>query len=206
MVTVNTGAVRVVGPVLLVTPLPLLGHKTNIIDVVQVPSTPISSTPVMQVFVNGQLDINQPQVSAIDSIIAFGSKASDRITIDPSVTVPAVIDGGHGGRNVLKGGGAETREHGWFGFNTLVGRTGPNQLIGRAGQVKFKPSSATTLIFAGTPGRSRNVPPSGTFYVYKKGRLIPVPLSNLYPHATRHGTTHHGTKRSGHTVTHPPKK
>ena len=64
----------------------------------------------------------------------------------------------------------------------MIGGTGPNQLIGRAGQVKFKPSTATDLIFAGTPGRATGLrtaktPPSGTFYVYKKGRLIPVPLS-----------------------------
>jgi cyclophilin family peptidyl-prolyl cis-trans isomerase len=192
---VNTGAVRVVGPVLIITPLPHVGHKTNIINVVQTPSTSSSGTPVIQVFVNGQLDINQPDLNTIDSIVAFGSKASDRITIDPSVTIPSLIDGGHGGRNVLKGGGSETREHGWFGFNTLVGGTGPNQLIGRAGQVKFKPSSATTLIFAGTPGQSSSAPPTGTFYVYKKGRLIPVPLSNLYPHATSTGTTHSGTHK-----------
>jgi hypothetical protein len=181
--------------VLIVTPLPHVGHKLNIIDVVQTPSTSTSSSPVIQVFVNGQLDINQPQVSAIDSIIVFGSKAKDHITIDPSVTIPALIDGGHGGRNILKGGGAETVEHGWFGFNTLVGGTGPNQLIGRAGQVKFKPSSTTSLIFAGSPGSRPNAPPSGTFYVYKKGRLIPVPLSNLYPHAGTNRPTHGGTHK-----------
>jgi hypothetical protein len=127
-------------------------------------------------------------VSSIDSIIVFGARANDRIAIDPSVTVPALIDGGHGGRNVLKGGAFETREHGWFGFNTLIGGTGPNQLIGRAGHVRFKPSSATDLIFAGQPHRRTALlyptPPGGTFYVYKKGRLIPVPLSDLYPSPT----------------------
>jgi cyclophilin family peptidyl-prolyl cis-trans isomerase len=202
---VSTGAVRVVGPVLIVTPLPHGNHKPNIIDVVQTPSTSTSSTPVIQVFVNGRLDINQPQVSTIDSIIVFGSKARDRITIDPAVTIPSVIDGGHGGRNTLVGGGAETREHGWFGSNTMVGGNGPNQLIGRAGHVKFKPSSATTLIFAGTPGRPGN-PPGGTFYVYKNGRLTPVPVSNLFPHATTTGTSTHGTKKHSGTITHPKKK
>ncbi len=124
----------------------------NTIDVVQAASTATSTTPVIEVFVNGQLDLNQPAVSSIDSIIVFGSKANDKITIDPSVTIPSVIDGGHGGRNALKGGGTETLEHGWFGYNTMIGGTGPNQLIGRAGQVKFKPSKATDLIFAGHPG------------------------------------------------------
>jgi cyclophilin family peptidyl-prolyl cis-trans isomerase len=186
---VRTGAVRVVGTVLIVTPLPKSNlHATNIIDVVQTTSTS-SSSQVIQVFVNDQLDATQPTVGSIDSIIIFGSKANDRITIDPSVTIPALIDGGHGGRNVLKGGATETREHGWFGFNTLIGGTGPNQLIGRAGHVRFKPSTATDLIFAGQP-RPRTAllkptPPGGTFYVYKKGRLIPVPLSNLYPSTTK---------------------
>src|SRR5205814_10256139 len=90
-------------------------------------------------------------------VVVFGAKANDKITIEPSVTVAATIDGGHGGRNVLKGGDGElsqgtgTREHGWFGFNILIGGPGPNQLIGRAGQVRFKPSKSTNLIFAGVP-------------------------------------------------------
>ncbi len=85
----------------------------------------------------------------------------------------------------------------------MIGGTGPNQLIGRAGQVKFKPSKATDLIFAGqpkqrTPG-NHPTPPGGTFYVYKKGRLIPVPLSNLYPaHDDGHlqAGRHPSTRRS----------
>ena len=186
---VNTGAVRVVGTVLIITPLPKVGkHVKNNIDVVQVPSTSTSTSPVIEVFVNGQLDATQPAVNSIDDIIAFGSKANDKITIDPSVQIPSVIDGGHGGRNTLKGGGVETLEHGWFGYNVMIGGSGPNQLIGRAGQVKFKPSKATDLIFAGQPKRRTSdlnpTPPGGTFYVYKKGRLIPVPLSQLYPKQT----------------------
>ena len=84
-----------------------------------------------------------------------------------------------------RAGSTETLEHGWFGHNVLIGGTGPNQLIGRAGQVKFRPSKSTDLIFAGQPKQRTPLlnptPPGGTFYVYKKGRLIPVPLSNLYP-------------------------
>jgi cyclophilin family peptidyl-prolyl cis-trans isomerase len=206
---VNTGAVRVVGTVLLVTPLPRAGgHVRNTIDVVQAASTATSTTPVIEVFVNGQLDINQPAVSSIDSIDVFGSRGSDKITIDPSVTIPSLIDGGHGGRNVLRGGGTETREHGWSGHNTLIGGSGPNQLIGRAGNVKFKPTTATDLIFAGTPGNRAGlygrakIPPSGTFYVYKKGHLIPVPLSTIYPHATSTTVSTGGT----HSGTHHKKK
>lgn len=182
---VDTGAVRVVGTVLLVTPLPKAGrHVRNTIDVIQ--TTPSGdTTPVIEVFVNGQLDINQPSIDTIDSIDVFGSKGSDRITIDPSVTIPSLIDGGHGGHNVLIGGGSETREHGWFGTNKMIGGSGPNQLIGRTGHVKFRPSSSTDLIFAGKAGH----PPTGTFYVYKKGRVIPVPLSSLYPSTSTTTTT-----------------
>ena len=181
---VDTGAVRVVGNTLIITPLPRpLDHGTNYIDVIQVPSTSTSSTPVLQVYVNNQLDTTQPAVDTIDSIIAFGSKANDVITIDPTVTIPSVIDGGHGGVNRLKAGSVETREHGWFGHTTLIGGSGPNQLIGRAGQVKFRPTRSTDLIYTGSPKRRTHllnpVPPSGTFYIYKKGRLIPVPSNKL---------------------------
>src|SRR5262249_53126692 len=122
--------------------------------------------------------------------IAFGSRARDHITIDPSVQIFSTIDGGHGGRNRLKAGSTETVEHGWFGLNTMIGGSGPNQLIGRAGHVKFRPTPGTDLIFGGTPGERRNhrlmfkTPPSGTFFVFKKGQLIPVPLSAVYPHQT----------------------
>ena len=92
----------------------------------------------------------------IDRIVVFGSKASDSITIDPSVTVPAVtLDGGHGGKNVLNAGSTPTREHGWFGRNTLVGGTDANELVGRAGHVKFRPTSTTDEIFAGVPKRRK---------------------------------------------------
>ena len=187
---VSTGAVRVVGTTLIVTPVPRTDHGTNYIDVIQVPSTATSTTPVIQVYVNNQLDSTQPAVSSLDDIIIYGRKAAnDVITIDPTVTLPSVIDGGHGGHNRLKAGSTETLEHGWFGITTLVGGSGPNQMIGRAGQVKFRPSKSTDLIFAGKPQRRTPLlnatPPKGSFYVYKKGKLIPVPLSALYPHSKK---------------------
>jgi cyclophilin family peptidyl-prolyl cis-trans isomerase len=212
---VNTGAVRVIGPVLIVTPLPRMGHHTNSIEVIQVPGPTATSGPVLEVLVNGQVDVNQPSTASIDGIIVFGSLTNDKITIDPSVTIPATIDGGHGGRNVLRGGGGFTREHGWFGFTTLVGGVGPNELIGRAGQVKFKPSGSTVLIFAGVPRRRTHMlnptPPGGTFYEYKHGRLIPIPVSafttkaTTQPSPTPSGGKHHrGPTHSGGTV--PTKK
>jgi hypothetical protein len=187
----NTSAVRVVGTVLLITPLPRTDHGTNTIDVVQTANSSTSTTggPFIQVFVNGQLDTTQPATSSIDSIVVFGAKASDKITIDPSVTLDSTIDGGHGGHNKVTGGGGLTIEHGWFGFNVLVGGQGLNELIGRAGHVRFKPSSSTALIFTGDPShqinRKRAHAPGGTFYVFKRGRLIPVPLSALYPQTSQ---------------------
>ncbi len=92
--------------------------------------------------VNGfAIDVTQPGSTPYDRIIVFGGKrAKNNIIIDPSVNLAATIDGGHGIMNRLTGGGGETREHGWFGHTTLIGGPGPNQLIGLAGHVRFKPS------------------------------------------------------------------
>jgi hypothetical protein len=100
--------------------------------------------------------------------------------VDSNVTVPTTLDGGHGGKNVVSGGGGPTREHGWFGHTLLVGGTGPNALIGRKGLVRFKPSAATTEIFAGIPkprdghNRYKAVPPDGIFYRFVNGHLVPI--------------------------------
>ena len=40
--------------------------------------------------------------------MAYGSKANDKITVADGVTVPATLDGGRGGKNVLTGGGGYT--------------------------------------------------------------------------------------------------
>ena len=130
------------------------------------------------VIVNGATDIIQPASSSLLQIVVFGTKANQNIVVDPNVTVPTTLDGGHGGKNVVKGGGGSTREHGWFGHTVLVGGSGPNQLIGRKGVVRFQPSSTTTLAFAGEPQprgrRSRSVSPGGTYYRFVHGRLVPV--------------------------------
>jgi hypothetical protein len=67
----------------------------------------------------------------------------------------------------------------------LKGGSGPNQLIGRAGHVKFKPTKSTTEIFAGEPRKRTSdlnpVPPGGTFYKYHHGRLVPIPIQDLKP-------------------------
>lgn len=172
----NTGAVRVIGDVLVVTPPPR-PKKQRGTDTVLV--TENQNTGTLEVTVNGVLDQTQPDTTSINRIVVFGAKASTDITIDPSVTVPFVtLDGGHGGKNILKAGATSTREHGWFGQNTLTGGAGDNQLIGRAGRVRFKPTDTTTQIFAGIPGRvtsdGKIHPPSGTFYKFNGHRIIPI--------------------------------
>jgi cyclophilin family peptidyl-prolyl cis-trans isomerase len=172
-----TGAVRVIHTVLVVDPPPRTGRVTNTIGITQIPDATTGGQK-LQVTVNGIPDSIQPSTSLISQIVVFGTKASDNITVDPSVTIPATLDGGHGGKNLVKGGGGVTLEHGWFGHTLLAGGVGPNELIGRKGFVRFVPSSATTLVFAGVP-RSREkdhrtISPGGTFYRFRHGHLVPV--------------------------------
>jgi cyclophilin family peptidyl-prolyl cis-trans isomerase len=175
----DSGAVNVVGNVLTVTPIPRTDLGTNTITVSQVPNSSSPTGLGYVVNINGVPDTTGVSTTAINSINVFGGKrARNKITLDPSVTVPSVISGGQGYRNKLTGGGAETLEHGWIGHSILVGGTGPNQLIGAAGLVRFKPSKTTNLIFAGVPKRRTShlnpTPPGGTFYRLVRGRLVPV--------------------------------
>jgi cyclophilin family peptidyl-prolyl cis-trans isomerase len=184
LVPVDTGAVRIVGTspneVLIVTPPPSYHrHTKNTIDVSQVASASANGGSEIQVVVNGQLDENEPGIGDLTSIVVYGgSKVTNLINIENDVTVPATINGGYGHHNVLTGGGGSTREHGWFGHTTLVGGQGPNYLIGQAGHVRFKPSKATQLAFAGIPRRRTShlspVPPGGTLYTLKNGHLVAV--------------------------------
>jgi cyclophilin family peptidyl-prolyl cis-trans isomerase len=172
-----TNAVRIIHTVLVVDPPPRTGRGTNTIGITQIPDTTTGGQK-LQVTVNGIPDSIQPSTSLISQIVVFGTKARDNITVDPSVTIPATLDGGHGGKNLVKGGGGVTLEHGWFGHTLLAGGVGPNALIGRKGFVRFVPSSATILAFAGIP-KPRNashqtVSPGGTFYRFKHGHLVPV--------------------------------
>ena len=165
--------------VLVITPLPRTDHGTNKIEVAQIPDASATDGAVLQVEVNGELDATMPDLGNIDRIIVFGGRrANNDIVIDPSVQVATTIDGGHGLVNFLTGGGGPTREHGWFGTTTLIGGGGVNQLIGMAGHVHFKPSKATNIIFAGKPHRRtaqlNPIEPSGTFYKFVHGRLVPV--------------------------------
>ena len=174
-----TGDVQIIGQALVVQPPPKF-HGKNHIHVAQVPDASANGGAVIQVNINGQLDATQPGIDDINRIIVFGGRtARNQIVIDPSVQVSTTIDSGHGNVAFLTGGGGPTREHGWFGHTTLIGGPGPNQLIGLAGKVKFKPTKATTIIFAGKPRRRtallNTLPPGGTFYKFIDGHLVPIP-------------------------------
>jgi cyclophilin family peptidyl-prolyl cis-trans isomerase len=174
----NTGAVHLIdNDVLVVTPLPRTDHGTDNIDISQVAT--LSGGQNIAVTVNGVLDTIQPAANSLLQIIVFGSKASTDIQVDPNVspTIPITLDGGHGGDNVIQAGSGPTREHGWFGHTLLIGGTGSDALIGRKGFVRFKPTTTTNLIYAGVIKprfKHRTVAPSGTYYRFEKGRLVPV--------------------------------
>ncbi len=185
----NTGAVRIIGNVLVVTPVPRTDHGTNTIEIGETTNASSQGNNTVYVIINGVLDATQILDSNLDRIVVFGAKASDKITVDSTVdsAIPVTLDGGHGGVNVLQAGAGPTREHGWFGRNTLIGGTGDNQLIGRQGHVRFKPTSTTSEIFAGqghagvriykgyaTYHSAHITPPTGTFYRYVNGHLVPT--------------------------------
>ncbi|GAC1470430.1 MAG: hypothetical protein NVSMB9_15530 [Isosphaeraceae bacterium] len=186
----ETNAVRQIGNVLVVTPPPSTLWATNEILVAQTTNALSPANEHLTVTINGQTDVAQPLASSIDRIVVYGSKANDHIVIDPRVDplIAVTLDGGHGGKNRLQAGRGPTREHGWFGQNTLVGGLGPNELIGKAGHVRFFPSNTTDTIFAGVPhpgyshfrsyhnkSRVTLTPPGGTFYRFTNGKLVPIP-------------------------------
>ncbi len=180
---VSTGAVRFVldSPTsstgtMLISPLPRPSKNAhNTIDVTQ-------QNGNIEVIVNGVIDLNQPAVSNVESMSIFGSKANDRITIDPSLTTPVNISGGNGGNDVLIAGGGPTRLQGWHAVHTVEKQgQSNNYLFGKSGTVTVVQGSGTSnVIFLGTPYRPRGhsriqrIPPlpSGTYYTFKNGHLV----------------------------------
>jgi cyclophilin family peptidyl-prolyl cis-trans isomerase len=177
---VTTGAVHLIdNDVLVVTPLPRTDHGTDNIEISQQADSTVSGGQKIVVTVNGVPDQIQPPANSLLHIIVFGGKASTDIQVDSNVspTIPITLDGGHGGHNVIQAGAGPTREHGWFGHTLLIGGTGSDALIGRKGFVRFKPTTTTNLIYAGAIKprfKHRTVPPSGTYYRFVNGRLVPV--------------------------------
>jgi cyclophilin family peptidyl-prolyl cis-trans isomerase len=188
----NTGSVRVIGTVLVVTPVPRVDKGSNTIEVEQSINTNSPANDRLVVAVNGLIDSNEPLASSIDRIVVYGAKAGDTVFISPHVdpTIAVTLDGGEGGVNNLQAGAGPTREHGWFGFNTLNGGTGANQLIGRAGHVRFKPTATTDEIFAANPETFvKRVKPSGTFFKFVNGRLVPISGAQARVQSAGGGTT-----------------
>ncbi len=190
-----TGTVALVGPVLFVTPLPRYDKGTNKIQVDQVANPSGTGSDIIEVTVNGVLDSTQPAISSLNEVVVFGGRrANNDIVVDPSVTIPVTLDGGHGIRNYVTGGSGFSLEHGWFGQTTLIGGPGTNKLIGLAGHVRFRPSKATAVMFAGNPHRRTSrlhpVPPTGTYYKFIHGKLVPIGGLPRIPKAPRLGPDH----------------
>lgn len=182
-VTVNvgaarTGAVRLINGALVVTPLPRSDRGTDVIRVTQQADSTVPGGQRIVVLVNGIPDVTQPPANSVVQLVVFGTKANTDIFVEPDVKLRATLDGGHGGRNTVRFGGGRTVGHGWFGQTLLVAGPGPNAMVGRRGNVRFKPNSSTFLAFEGVPQprnqRNRPQPPGGTYYRFAQGRLIPV--------------------------------
>ncbi|MFM1800819.1 MAG: hypothetical protein RJA81_171, partial [Planctomycetota bacterium] len=172
----DTRAVRIIGNVLIVTPPP--GRATNTVEIVPVGDQ-------IRVIVNGVIDNQQPLSSDILRIVLYGSKASDTLTIDPAITVPATINGGMGGVNRLTAGGASSLLHGWYGRrNILKGGPMKDRLIGRAGKVRLLGSEGGDTAFLSS-SNSPQTGPRGTFYRWVRNRFIAVPAPKPLPFRSR---------------------
>lgn len=172
-----TGAVRVINTTLLISPLPgrRRNPSPNTIDVTIVGSQLVTT-------VNGIIDSTRPEVSAIDRVVVYGSKARDVITVAPQVPQLSTLDGGLGGNNRIRSNDSPSRLHGWFGRNNLGGGESDDALIGRIGRVRFIQSGGNDLLFAGEPARRptglgdpdhRHIrAPIGQFFRFVNGRLV----------------------------------
>jgi cyclophilin family peptidyl-prolyl cis-trans isomerase len=193
---VNTGAVRQVGSVLIVTPPPgrLRNPSPNAIDVRLVDGR-------VSVMLNGQIDEFRPLVTELERLVVYGSKANDTITVAPDLPLLTTLDGGLGGINRLTSNDLPSRLHGWFGRNTLQGGAARDELIGRMGRVRFLPSPGNDLAFAGDPSRfprlgnhaqaGQGEPPTGQFFRFVNNRLVPVETP--------------APRSSGRVILHPPR-
>jgi len=171
----TTGAVRffaddlsnstTVPGILVVTPQPRTDGGTNTILVSQAGGN-------VQVTVNGVLDVLQPTLANTDKVIVYGSTANDHITVDNSLTVPVTLNGGTGGKNVLKAGGGQANEEGFYGSNRLVQGSSGNFQFGQSGHVTFVKGSGTSdVIFSGHPGH---------FIGPRKIRLLPTNTTGTF--------------------------
>lgn len=192
-VTINvglgvTGSVRLVNRTLIVTPPAPLRGQRNAIAVTQVNGQ-------IQVTVNGVLDRTQPQATALDNIVVYGTNRGTTIEVDPSVVLPTTLDGGHGGRNFVRAGGAPSRIHGWFGKNLVSGGTQQNAIVGRKGHLRIIKSPGTDNVFLSRVNPN-NRPPSpnpygvtspdfvkspGSYFRFVRNRLVKINFPATIP-------------------------
>lgn len=195
-VTINvtsgvTGAVRLIGSVLVVTPPP---NPTRHQDQIAITQTS-GSNPVIQVEVNGVIDSTQPNPSSLDEIVVYGSKTGTSTVVSPAVNVPVSLDTGHGGTNFINAAAsADTEIRAWFGHGAVQGGSGTNAIVGRIGHLnKVVKSPGTDSVFlsgiapyhrvphfkvAGAHLKAQNL---GAFYKFVGKRLVKTnqPVSTL---------------------------
>jgi hypothetical protein len=168
-----TGAVRLIGNVLVVTPPPRTDSVPNTITVDQ-------SGQEVRVTVNGALDAIQPVFTDLDRIVVFGTKASDTITVTDAVLVPTTLNGGNGGDNTIKAGGAPSLIHAWSGRTTATGGPSNDYIVGRLGAFRARQSGGDDIVYGGIPRRGSSLTrpglrPGGQFFKFNaQGRLVPV--------------------------------
>lgn len=181
---IDTGAVRVIGSVLVVTPSPRPVKSVNNILVSQEVNDASPANEHIKVSINGKYDATQPLASSISRIVVYGSKATDRIYLDNTLdpTIKATLNGGQGGQNSLRAGPGSTRSHGWYGQNTLIGGTGANQLLGQAGRVRFRPTATTQVMFAGVIADPTHRIVSGRYFRNANGKAVPGHTPAIYRH------------------------
>jgi uncharacterized protein GlcG (DUF336 family) len=112
-------------------------------------------------------------LSAVNSIVVnAGSFPGDTVTVDPSITLPALIQGGDGG-DVLHGGG---------GITQLVGGAGNDKLIGGPGSTIFAGQGGINHLENVKPGDTPLVGPQDTIEYALPNVPPPVtPVENLTP-------------------------
>jgi hypothetical protein len=186
-----TGAVRLISDgttlndnILVITPPPNKKRQQDQISVYE--TTPSgSTTPVIQVMVNGVIDTTQPTASSVTGVVIYGSKTGTSVLVAPTITVPVSGDTGHGGRNFYNdAGSADAEIRAWFGHSAVQGGSGTNAIVGQKGHFKVVKSPGTDSVFVSNINPYRRAPhykvagfhlekqPLGAFYKFAGKTLV----------------------------------